>query len=62
MRTAVGTHVAEILRSAGPKVTVHPSITLHLPSTFLLRRASMFLKLLSLPMSTLGNWVRARGV
>ena len=62
MRTAVGTHVAEILRSAGPKVALHPSITLDLPSTFLLRRESMFLKLLSPPMFTLGNWVGAKGV
>lgn len=62
MRTAVSTHVAEILRGAGPKVTVHPSIILHLPSTFLLRRENTFLKLLSLPMCTQGNWVRVRGL
>jgi len=55
MRTAVSIHVAEILRSAGPKVAVYPSITSHLPLTFSLRRENTFLKLLSLPVSTLGN-------
>jgi len=34
MRTAVSTHVAEILRDAGPKVILYLSITLQLSPTF----------------------------
>ena len=57
IRTAVSTHVAEILRDAGPEVTLYPSIDFLVPLTFRYRESTL-VKLLSLLMLTPGNWVR----
>ena len=57
IRTAVNTHVAEILRDAGPEVTLHPSVTLRVPLTFYYRENTL-VKLLSLLKLTPENWVR----
>ena len=59
IRTAVSTHVAEILRDVGPEVLLF-SIILRLLPDFLLPRESTSGKLPSLLTCTLGNWVRIR--
>ena len=58
IRTAVGMHVAEILRDAGPEVSLpYPSVTLRVPLTFRYREDTP-VKLLSPLTLTPGNWVR----
>jgi len=57
MRTAISMHVAEILRDAGPKVTLYPSVALRVPLTFRYRENTL-VKLRSLRTLTPGNWVR----
>ena len=58
IRTAVSTHVAEILRDAGPEVTLYPSVNLRVPLT-LHYRENTLVKLPSLLTLTPGNWVRS---
>ena len=56
MRTAISVHVAEILRDAGPKVTLYPSVDLRVPLTFRYRENTL-VKLRSLRTLTPGKWV-----
>ena len=60
LRTATEAHVPEILRDAGPKVTLCPSDRFTTAIDLLLRRENTSRKLLSPPTSTLENWVRIR--
>jgi hypothetical protein len=58
MRTAVSTHVAEILRDVGPKVMSYVSIHLQHGPTFLSCRENMSEKSPSPPRFTVESWVR----